>query len=629
MFLFNLSFAEFLGLFAAASGIVTALYLLDRSRKKHRVSTLRFWTHSETPSEMQHRRRIQQPWSLLLQLLSVLCLLLALAQLRWGSSIDASRDHVLVLDVSAVMDVRTQNQRWFDQARTAAAAWLRAVPPGDRVMLVRADALATAATAFESNHAIVAQSLAQSSPGALALDLDQALRFATQAQRLQGKRGGEIVYAGAGRSAAEDTGFAGALPNLRVLPVRGEMSNAGLRKISVRRAPSANSWEAFVTVGNDSAAPRVVPVAMLFGKSVIAQRRLTIPPGGEQSFSTEFITDAAGVVETRIQVNDDFEADNYAALELPEQTPLKVRVYTDRPSELRPLFSASRRVSAEYVSPSGYRPEDDSAVVVLDRFGAAPPTRAAAIWIDPPANASPVAVVSSKGAAVITQWHNEHALGMGLRAPDIRLPRVSVFEPKPGDIPVASVQGGPVILARPSSRAVVLGFHPMESALKYELATPLLFANILRWIAPEVFLRYEMGAMAAGGVTAKLDFAPDPKTFRVTMDGVGALPFTLEDQTLRFFSGVPGIARAGDGRHEMVYSMTLPEVTATVWTPPANARVGVPGSLGGGPVARDLWQWLALLGGVGLLAEWWIYGRARRRFRLAATQPAPKLRKAS
>lgn len=628
MFFFNLSLAEFLGLFAAATGVLAALYLLDRSRKKHVVSTLRFWTHSETPSEMQHRRRIQQPWSLLLQLLSVLCLLLAIAQLRWGSKIDSSRDHVLILDTSAAMDARPQGQRWFDQARSAAQAWLRAVPAGDRVMLVRADALATAATAFESNRAIVAEAVAQSSPGASALDLEQALRFAAQAQRLQGKSGGEIVYAGAGRSAGEDSGFAAGLANLRVLPVRGQMSNVGLKKVSMRRSASSNAWEAFVTVGNDSAAPRAVPVALLFGKGVIAQRRLSVPANTEQSFSVEFVTDAAGVVETRIQAQDDFAADNYAALELPAQGELKIRVYSDRPALLRPLFSANRRVSAEYASPSAYRADDDAAVVVLDGFAGPAPTKAASIWIDPPAKGSPVAVASSKSSVTIERWHQENALGAGLRTPDIRLPRASVFEQKSGDLPIASLQAGPAILARPSARAVVLGFHPMDSGLKYELVTPLLFANILRWLAPEAFLRYELNAASAGSVVTQFDFAPNPETFRVNLDGHGSLPFTLEDRRLRFFSGIAGIARAGDGRHETVYALTLPQVTQNVWTPPANARVGVPESLGGGPIARDLWQWLALLGALGLAAEWWIYGRARRRFQ-ASARPPVKLRKAS
>ena len=80
----NLSLGELLGLVGAISAGVVALYLLDRSKRQQVVATLRFWTAADVRTELKHRRRIQQPWSLLLQLLSIALLLLALAGPRWG-----------------------------------------------------------------------------------------------------------------------------------------------------------------------------------------------------------------------------------------------------------------------------------------------------------------------------------------------------------------------------------------------------------------------------------------------------------------------------------------------------------------------------------------------------------------
>ena len=68
-----------------ASAVVVALYLLDRRKKKYIVPTLRFFGACESAPVMKHRRKLQQPWSLLLQLVSLLLLLLAIAQLRMGS----------------------------------------------------------------------------------------------------------------------------------------------------------------------------------------------------------------------------------------------------------------------------------------------------------------------------------------------------------------------------------------------------------------------------------------------------------------------------------------------------------------------------------------------------------------
>src|SRR6266550_5991318 len=98
MYFLNLSLAQFLTVFGFISVLSVALYLLDRSRRKLVVSTLRFWLAAEQPAVAARRRRIQQPWSLVLQLLSMALLLLAIAQLKLGSPAAAGRDHVIVLD---------------------------------------------------------------------------------------------------------------------------------------------------------------------------------------------------------------------------------------------------------------------------------------------------------------------------------------------------------------------------------------------------------------------------------------------------------------------------------------------------------------------------------------------------
>ena len=67
----NLGIGELLGLVGVVSAGVTALYLLDRSKIRQKVATLRFWVASEMRSDLKHRRKIQQPLSLLLQLLSL------------------------------------------------------------------------------------------------------------------------------------------------------------------------------------------------------------------------------------------------------------------------------------------------------------------------------------------------------------------------------------------------------------------------------------------------------------------------------------------------------------------------------------------------------------------------------
>jgi hypothetical protein len=194
---------------------------------------------------------------------------------------------------------------------------------------------------------------------------------------------------------------------------------------------------------------------------------------------------------------------------------------------------------------------------------------------------------------------------------------------------VAESETGPLIVARPGKpKIVVFGFHPVRSGMKYELTTPLLFANILRWMAPDIFRSWELTAGTVGTVDVALESETDPSSVRVVTEDAKPVPFTVQGRNLRFFAGAPGIVRVLTGDRELVYSMTLPQPGDVLWTPTI-AKRGLPGRGPSEPASRDIWQWLAIAGGLGLLADWILYGR-KRSAAPASTAPRSVLwRKAS
>ena len=613
MFFLNLTLPEFLAILGSVSGVVVALYLLDRMRKRHTVSTLRFFAASERPPVLKHRRKLQQPWSLLLQLASLLLLLLAIAQLRLGSPARSSRDHVLILDSSAWMGARTSQGRLIDQARAAARNYLRRLPSSDRVMVVRADALATPATLFESDRQRIQQAIDQTQPGAAPLNIESALEFAQQAQRLHAQRPGEIAFVGAGR-VASDTPLSLASPaNLRVIPINGPSEHCGLRKVGVRRSLSdPDTWEIFVAVKNYGTLSRSVPLAVQFGGSPVGTRRFDLKPGAEESAAFRFKTRAAGWLEARLLVQDAFQEDGRALLELPARKLLPVTVYSPEPDLLRPLFTAISGVQATFQPVSAYDAKVRDGIVVLDGFSPASPPAADSIWLEPPAGKSPVQVYRTESSVKLKRWKVDHPLGAGLRTKDLEFQKAEVFRTEGDDIAVAESDAGALIVARPSKpKLVVFGFHPVRSGMKYELTTPLLFANVLRWMAPDVFRSWQLTAGTVGTVDVELESEADPATIRVVTEDGKTLPFTAEGRTLRFFSGIPGLVRVLTGDRELVYSLTLPQPGDVLWKP-STTRVGLPGRAPSEPASRDIWQWLAILGALGLAADWILYGRMQR-----------------
>lgn len=618
MYFLNLSLFQFIAVFGSFSAVAVALYLLDRSRRKQVVSTLRFWVSAEQPAVAARRRRINQPWSLILQLVSMALLLLAIAQLRLGSPERAGRDHVLIVETSAWMAARSGNRTLMDLARERARRYLNAVPARDRVMIVRADALTTPATGFEPDRRKAEVAIQASQPGATALNLDQALVFARHIQAAAGGRAGEIVFVGSGRTVERDPGAPAPPKNLRVLLVPDSTENAGLRRIGMRRSTTdPDLWQIYVSARNYGTQPRQVTLSIDFGPPGTAGRvsggtqKVVLAPGAEKETGFEYRTRAAGILGVSLAPHDGFPADDRAELELPSQPSLGVTVYSNEPELLRPVLAATPRVNAVYRKPEEYRP-DDRGLVILDRFIPSRRPAADSIWIDPPTVGSPVPVRKAVEQAAFRGWAAGHPATVGLRAKDFKLEKATIFEAPPSDA-VGEVEGGPVIVARNSApKIVAFGFHPAKSAMRYELTTPLLFANLLRWVSPEIFRRWEIAGGSVGAIRLPLDADLTASQIKVTSEDGTALPFTVRERNLDFFSGTPGGVKVVAGDREYVYSLTLPQLWDTKWEPPAEAGKGIPRFAPSLDGSSDIWPWLAVLGAIGLIAEWMLYGRFRR-----------------
>ena len=612
----NISIGEFLAIFGAITALSVALYLLDRNKRRQVVSTLRFWVTPGLPSPVTRRRKIQQPISLLLQLLGMLLLLLAIAELHWGGSMRARRDHVLILDTSAWMRAGAPgrpNANLMDLARANAISWLRAVPASDRVLLVRADALATPATAWESDHVKVARAILETKPGATAINLGQSLDFARQLQKQTGSEGGEIVYDGPGRIGAAEAAIDAPVnvPILRYLQVADPSENVGLRSVGARRSGSTrDSWDLLVRLRNYGKTTRTVSVTLNLGHAPMGMHALTIPAASDQETTFEVHTKAAGLAEIRVYPQDAFAADNYASLELPSQRGLHVVVYSDSPEEWRPALESDPRVAAEFRKTHDYTPANDG-LVILDHFRPEAIPAGNTLWVDPP-DRSPIPIREHVIEPAGLQWAADQPLAAGLREHDWQIPATAILEAGTNDIHVAEVEKGTVIAARASAdgktKTIVMGFNPFAGSLRYELASPLLLANELRWFAPDVFRDVDVTAQSAGTVSDTFT-APAGGEVKVITDAGTNLPFNIRDGKIQFFTGWPARVSVISPNSERVYSLTLPEMWDEKWTPPAGVRRGIPAWNDALRRSTDLWPWLALLGAAALVIEYLIYGR--------------------
>ncbi len=589
MFFANLSALEFLALFSAASAVTVALYLLIRARKRFAVATLRFWQNAQQQVQQTRRRRIDQPWSLLLQLLATALLLLASAQPRLGSPDTSGRDHVLILDTSAWQ----QNAALFTESRKLALEWLRRVPPQDRVMLVRADSLATPATRFETNAADVRAAIEASRPSSSALDLQPAFDLALQALRLEARRPGEILYAGPGRT--EANAAINAPANLRVLLTKEPPANLGITRVELRRSTEdATLFHTSVTARNYSNMARNVPLIAGLGGALISNQLVTLPPNAETTATFQFRSTASGWLEARLSTRDALAADDRVTLEIPEPRRLRVNVYTAEAELLRPILSSDVRIQPTFLAPSQYQASADADLFLIDSFQPLQTPQRPAIFLNP-----------GTGEATISGWNSVHPIAAGIRSRDMRIVNARVLTPGNGETVIASAKEGALIVA--GAKSVTLGFHPLRSNLRYSLATPLLFANIFQWIAPETFLRQEVLAGPPGAVSVDLAESYAPEKLRV-LDAQGdALPFTVEGRSVRFFAASPSTVRVLSPNSELVFALTLPGLGTTAWQPAETIARGLGAPAAATALPQELWQYLALLAALILAIEWWFF----------------------
>ena len=216
----------------------------------------------------------------------------------------------------------------------------------------------------------------------------------------------------------------------------------------------------------------------------------------------------------------------------------------------------------------------------------------------------------------LTGWNSDHELGAGLRTKDVEITASEVFAPEKDDVVVAESEQGPVIVARPprggAPGLVALGFHPVRSGMRYELATPLLFANILKWSHPDLFQRWELNAGSVGTVTAALGKNIDPASISVRSNEICRCRTPWRAGLSDFIVRRPVWSGSATAITNWSTLLRFPNRRDT-WVAPAGVRRGVPAR---DPIDRtptDLWPWLAFLGEAGLILEWLLYGRGQRR----------------
>jgi len=619
----GLSPAWVAAIWAALAAAALWLYLHHRRPQHRRVSTLRFWA-SVQPISQPRRRKLREPWAFLVQILFLLFLILALANPRWGPASEG-RSVALVMDASIWSQVHPAGESaWIDLARAEALKVLDALPSGDRVLLLRAEADAPPILPFTTDHAALRRAIQTVQPSSVAADIPRALETGRAA--LGGARRSLLVYVGPGLiNADEEHGFdefraqlenpetSASQPQflMREVGDYAAVKNRGITRLSLRRdAAQPDRWHLLTQIKNYGNEKDDAVLSFSVNGQPIGQRKVSLAAHALSNAEEEFNWDKGGMLQAEISPADAMGADDRASVNIPTFRTIGVAVFAKGASafasDLLGVLSSNPYVQAQIVPPElSASVSPDVAIYQGQELPAQPPFNS--IWFlsgPPTAGSKPVR---------ITGWNLQHPVTRWVRTHDVSVRNPATIKVEPGDAVLAYADTdppSPLIVAREQGghRILIVGFNPQDSNFPLESAFPLMMAGSLEWMThsvDEVADSLSTGEVDIPGPAAKI-IAPSGKEVPFARKGANLHLLALETGTYR-------IVGANSESNVAINPPALPaqRVQLTPEETAAVEREPLP------PATWDMWRWLAIAAMIALWLEWALYYRARERQRAA------------
>ncbi len=619
---------EVAALWSVAAALAVWLYLHNRRSFRRRVSTLRFWT-SVHPISQGQRRRLREPWALLAQVLFLLLVILALADLRMGATFEGRRV-VIVLDTSIWSQAQAAGESpWIDQARDEAGRVLDALPPYDQVLLTSAEANARLIMPFTTDRAALRRAIAEARSSSSVADVPRALEMGRAA--LIGSRRGLLVYIGPGmldqqqaqkldefrRSMGTAEGSGDHFHFLvRLVGGAAAVENRGITRLSVRRDPAQpDRWHLLAQVKNYSESRASVVLKLSIDGQSLGQQAISLAANELANVEGEFVWEQGGVLRAEIDLPDALSADNRAHINLPSFRRVRVAlIVTDSPlaNELFTVLSSNPYLQVELVGP-GTTVDGTPDVAIYQ--SASLPTQLAfnSIWFVQGDRAAGSSFLRATG------WNSQHPVTRWIRTHDVSVRNPTRLPVLPTDTVLASIEGNPpvpLIVAREQNghRVVIIGFDPDDSNFPLQSAFPLLMAGSIEWMThsvEEVVDSFSVGELNLPGPATRI-IAPSGREVPFARNGPDVHLLATETGTYRVI--------APNGEKSISVNAPLLPTDRLQAIPAETAPIGPepPRETG-----WNLWRVLIALAIVALWLEWRLYYSSRRKTKLTESGEAP------
>ncbi len=601
--------------------VIVLFYILKLKRKEHVIASTFLWRKSIDDLRVNAPfQKLRQNLLLYLQLFFLALAVFAMARPFLKLRGFEGQSVILLFDTSASMLATDVEPTRFEAARRMAIEMVDDMSRGDKMMVITFDAKSATVCSLTTDRSLLRRVIGSLEARQTRTSIREALTIAQAAASAQDNP--EIVI-------LSDGGFPDLPANLDVkarvsyIAVGKRSRNLGIVGLEPRRnVDVGNEYEVFCKVQNSTETDWAGVVEFHLNGQLTDAKEIKIPKGdrGSVLFNRPGITD--GVVQARLQGEDDLSCDDQAWLVLAPERKTSVLLVTSGGNYfLEKVLDKDPTLRVERASPSTFESIPAGEFEKWDVFvfdGVSPerlPAQGRFLFFHAIPKLQGFEDGGELPSPTVLDWSRAHPANRFVNFANLEVMKARLVKYPKWAEQILEAEGGPLILSldRELTRALITTFDVFESDWPLRLSFPIFVANSMQWLGG----RDRMSAGEQVRTGEVYSFMPDRGAREVTITLPGGEPVTLpvgSERRLLFGEtrriGLYAVSIAE--RPDRFFAANLLDPNESATLPKESFRVGdqlVKGTKEPVEANREVWHWLAILALTLLMAEWYIFNR--------------------
>ncbi len=597
---------------------IILLYMLKLRRKQTQVSSTILW------EKILRDKQANTPWQklkrnllLFLQLLILAALIFALARPALQTKVVASGAVIVLLDASASMNATDISPSRFEEARKSALALINGLSSDSSMTLILVGQTPQTLIASETDKSLLKSALNKAQVTQGAADWNAAFALAAGASRGNSKSTAVIISDGG----LPESGLPALPGDARYISIGASNDNLAISALALRA--SKGKPQLFAEVKNYSDKNRKIIFSLYIGDQLFLARQMDVAAHSQNSVSLDDLPTASAIYKAKIS-----NVDSSAALDSLSLDDTAFAIY-QASSARRALLVSKGNLFLEQLLASlpgiqSFRalpaadgtlqiPNEPFDLYVFDGTLPAQLPKSNLLLINPPSNSLFNVGESFKDINNIqvnqhtltryVDWKTVHVL----QAHKVTLPNWMTV--------LIESDSNPLVFAgeKNGQRVAALSFDLRESDLPLQIAYPILFSNLINYLAPPSAFDSSQSLQAG----ESLVIAPQTDAKQVVVASPSNQLYTLapgqnifsQTNELGFYA-VNFIAE--NSKRVEYFAVNLFDPSESNIQPRAELHIGsqaVAPAVSKQVGLLELWKWLAGLALIILMIEWQAFHR--------------------